>query len=162
MYNSFRIGVAPDSPSVVAALATLPFAQPVGSVTICGHSLGGALATLLALDLAANSGIRDPTAYSYASPRTGDPAFVSTYNQVVPKSFRIANRIDLVPKLPLPPLYDHVDTLVDLNSVQLLPFPPKILVKLTIPCGHALNSYLYLLSLGTGGPLIPLDTGCVP
>jgi hypothetical protein len=162
MYNSFRIGVAPDSPSVVAALATLPFAQPVGSVTICGHSLGGALATLLALDLAANSGIKDPTAYTYASPRTGDPAFVSTYNQVVPKSFRIANRIDLVPKLPLPPLYGHVDTLVDLNSVQLLPFPPKILVKLTIPCGHALNSYLYLLSLGAGAPLIPLDTGCVP
>lgn len=43
-----------------------------------------------------------PTAYTYASPRTGDPAFVSTYNQVVPKSFRIANRIDLVPKLPFP------------------------------------------------------------
>ncbi len=50
MYNSLRTGVAPDSPSVVAALATLPFAQPVGSVTICGHSPGGALATLLALD----------------------------------------------------------------------------------------------------------------
>ena len=52
--------------------------------------------TLLALDLAANSSIKDPTAYTYASPRTGDPAFVLTYNQVVAKSFRIANRIDLL------------------------------------------------------------------
>ncbi len=162
MYNSFRTGVSPDSPGVVAALATLPIARPVGPVTICGHSLGGALATLLALDVAANSGVKDPTVYTYASPRTGDPAFVNTYNRLVPKSFRIANRIDLVPKLPLPPLYDHVDTLVDLNPVRLLPLPPKILVKPTIPCEHALNSYLYLLSLGAGGPPIPLDAGCVP
>ena len=162
MYNSLRTGVAPDSPNVIAALASLPFAQPVGAVTICGHSLGGALATLLALDVAANSPIKKPTAYTYASPRTGDPSFVSTYNQVVPNSFRIANRIDLVPKLPLPPSYAHVDALFELNSVQLLPFPPKILVQLTIPCGHALDSYLYLLSLAAGGPLIPLDPACVP
>jgi predicted lipase len=161
-YNSLRTGVAADSPSVVAALATLTFPQPVGPVTICGHSLGGALATLLALDVAANSAIKDPTAYTYASPRVGDASFVSTFNQVVPNSFRIANRIDLVPKLPFPPLYDHVDTLIDLNSVQLRPLPPKFLVKLTIPCGHALDSYLYLLSLGAGGPLLPLAPDCHP
>ena len=57
-----------------------------------------------------------------------------------------------MPKLPFPPFYDHVNTLVDLNSVQLLPFPPKTLVKLTIACGHALNSYVYLLSLGAVAP----------
>ena len=58
--------------------------------------------TLLALDLAANTNFKNPTVYSYASPRTGDPSFASTYNQVVKNSFRIANRLDLVPKLPLP------------------------------------------------------------
>ena len=108
MYNSLRTGDAAGSPTVVNALATLPFPQPVSSVTICGHSLGGALVTLLALDLAANTNFKNPTVYSYASPRTGDPLFVSTYNQVVKNSFRIANRLDLVPKLPLPPDYDHV------------------------------------------------------
>ena len=51
---------------------------------------------------------KDPTVYTYASPRTGDPAFASTYNQVVKNTFRIANRLDLVPKLPLPPVYEHV------------------------------------------------------
>ena len=74
------------------------------SLTICGHSLGGALVTLLALDVAANTTFKNPTVYTYASPRTGDPSFASTYNQVVTNTFRIANRIDLVPKLPFPPL----------------------------------------------------------
>ena len=108
MYTSLRTGVAADSPSVVDALATLPFPQPVSSLTICGHSLGAALATLLALDVAANSTFKNPTVYTYASPRTGDPSFASTYNQVVPNTFRIANRMDLVPKLPFPPFYEHV------------------------------------------------------
>ena len=102
MYTSLRTGDAAGSPGVVDALATLPFARPVGPLTICGHSLGAALATLLALDVAANSSFRNPTVYTYASPRTGDPAFASTYNQVVPDTFRIANRVDLVPKLPFP------------------------------------------------------------
>ena len=131
MYNSLRTGAAAGSPTVVNALATLPFPQPVSSVTICGHSLGGALVALLALDLAADTNFKNPTVYSYGSPRTGDPLFVSTYNQVVKNSFRIANRLDLVPKLPLPPDYDHVLALQELNPIQLFPLPPKILVKLT-------------------------------
>ena len=162
MYNSLRTGDAAGSPTVVNALATLPFPQPVSSVTICGHSLGGALVTLLALDLAANTNFKDPTVYSYASPRTGDPSFASTYNQVVKNSFRIANRLDLVTKLPLPPAYDHVYELYELNPIQWIPIPPKILVKPTITCEHSLNSYLYLLSVVSGSPLLPLDPTCQP
>jgi Lipase (class 3) len=162
MYSSLRTDDAVGSPSVVNALANLPFKQPVSSVTICGHSSGGALGTLLALDLAANSIFQNPSVYTYASPRTGDPSFVSTYNQVVPNTFRIANRLDLVPKLPLPPAYDHVLGLFELNPVQLLTFPPRILVKLTIACEHVLDSYLHLLSVLSGGPVLPLDPTCVP
>jgi len=162
MYNSLRTGDAAGSPTVVNALATLPFPQPVNSVTICGHSLGGALVTLLALDLAANTNFKNPTVYSYGSPRTGDPLFTSTYNQVVKNSFRIANRLDLVPKLPLPPDYDHVLGPQELNPIQLFSIPPKILVKLTFSCEHSLDSYLYLLSVVSGGPLLPLDPTCEP
>jgi hypothetical protein len=162
MYNSLRTAVAPGSPSVVSALATLPFKQAVTSLTICGHSLGGALVTLLALDVAANTTFKNPTVYSYASPRTGDPSFADTYNQVIKNSFRIANRVDIVPMLPLPPMYKHVLTLSELNPIQLLPLPPKILVNLTIPCAHSLDTYLYLLSLNSGGPVIPLDPACEP
>jgi Lipase (class 3) len=162
MYNSLRTAVAPGSPSVVSALATLPFKQAVTSLTICGHSLGGALVTLLALDVAANTTFKNPTVYSYASPRTGDPSFADTYNQVIKNSFRIANRVDIVPMLPLPPSYQHVLVLTELNPIQLLPLPPKILVNLTVPCAHSLDTYLYLLSLNSGGPVIPLDPACEP
>ena len=44
MYNSLTTDPRPDSQSVVKALPTVGFDEPVSSVTICGHSLGGALA----------------------------------------------------------------------------------------------------------------------
>jgi hypothetical protein len=163
MYSSLATGSHGNaSPRVVGALGTLAYPQSVSSVTICGHSLGGALVTLLALDVAANTIFKTPTVYSYASPRAGDPTFVSMYNHMVPNTYRIANRMDLVPKLPLPPLYDHVLGLFELNPVRLLPLPPKVLVKPTIPCEHILNTYLYLLSVAVGGPVLPLDPQCVP
>jgi Lipase (class 3) len=165
MYSSMRIGSAGNSAGLVSALAGLAFPQPVNAatpVTICGHSLGGALVTLLALDVATNSIFKNPAVYSYASPRTGDGTFTAMYNHMVPATIRIANRMDLVPKLPLPPLYDHVLGLSEVNPVQLLPLPPKILVSPTIVCEHVLNTYLFLLSLGSGGPLLPLAAACVP
>jgi predicted lipase len=165
MYSSLRVGSAAGSASLVSALATLAFPQAVNAatpVTICGHSLGGALVTLLALDVAANTIFKNPTVYSYASPRTGDGTFAAMYNHMVPATIRIANRVDLVPKLPMPPLYDHVLGLSEVNPVQLLPLPPKILVSPTIACEHVLNSYLYLLSLGAGGAVLPLGAACVP
>jgi Lipase (class 3) len=162
MYESIRTSVAPGALTVTQALATLPFAPAATSITISGHSLGGALATLLALDVAANTSFKQPIVYTYASPRTGDTAFANTYNQVITNSFRIANRVDLVPKLPLPPVYDHVNALYEVNPVRLLPLPPKILLNPTLTCEHSLNSYLYLLSLAAGGAVVPLDHACSP
>jgi Lipase (class 3) len=161
MYGSLTTGVAAGSPTVAQALTGLPWKTPVSAITICGHSLGGALATLLALDVAANTPFQHPVVYTYASPRTGDPLFVSTYDQVVPQTFRIANRLDLVPKLPLPPLYGHVLGLYELNPIK-LGIPPTFLVKFDIPCEHFLSSYLHLLSQRAGGAVLPLEAGCVP
>jgi len=161
IYNSLRVDLATTSRRVTDALAALPFNQSTNSLTICGHSLGGALATLLPLDVAANTALKNPTVYTYASPRTGDPAFVSTYNQVVPNTTRFANRIDIVPKMPLPPAYEHVLGLYDLNPIKLA-IPPKELVKFDIACEHHMTSYLHLLSLLAGGTVQPLDPDCVP
>jgi Lipase (class 3) len=152
VYESLRVTQDPTSKRLVDAMPTI-FPKPVTSLTICGHSLGGALATLLSLDLGANTGSgRELVSYTYASPRTGDPSFADTYNQVVPDTVRIANRLDLVPKLPLPPLYEHVGEVTDLN--------PMLKVKLDLLCQHHLTTYLHLLSLQTGGTILPLDQGC--
>lgn len=83
-----------------------------------------------------------------------------TYNQQVRRTWRIANRLDLVPQLPPPPGFDQVGSLVELSPVQLGP-PPRILVKLGVECQHALNTYLYLLSKSAGGKEIPLASGCL-
>jgi predicted lipase len=162
MYESLRTGAATNSPTVVSALAKLPFPRPVSSLTICGHSLGGALATLLALDVAANTAFSSPAVYTYGSPRTGDSLFANTYDQVVKNSYRIANRVDIVPTLPPPVDYQHVLTLWELNPIQLLPLPPKVLVKFDPGCEHSLTTYMYLLSLESGGPVVPLQSTCVP
>lgn len=158
MYRSMRTGLDAASPTVTLALPKIQFPHAVSSVTIAGHSLGGALATLLALDVSVNTNFT-PIVYTYASPRTGDLQFVALYNHAVPNTVRIANRVDLVPKLPLPPLYEHVLGLYDLSSVTLV--PPKVLIKPDLVCLHILDSYLYLLSLQAGGAPLPLKAQCV-
>jgi hypothetical protein len=85
IYNSLRVANA--STPLVDAVAALQFDYAVNSLTICGHSLEGALATLLALDVAANTIFKNPTIYTYASPRTGDALFARTYNEVLPNTY---------------------------------------------------------------------------
>ena len=162
MYESLRTGADAGSPSVVSALANLKFPRSVASMTICGHSLGGALATLLALDVAANTAFDNPAVYTYGSPRVGDSLFASTFDQVVKNSYRVANRLDIVPTLPPPVDYDHVLNPVDLNPIRLLPWPPKVLVKFNPGCEHSLVTYMYLLSLESGGTVIALQSTCQP
>ena len=91
-------------------------ALPAGaSLVVTGHSLGAAVATLLALDLAANAGAADVALYTFASPRPGSHAFAAAVNAHVPTCWRIVNAPDMVPKVPL--LYAHVETeyVVDSN-----------------------------------------------
>jgi hypothetical protein len=64
----------------------------------------------------------------------------------------------------LPPLYDHVSGVFDLNPI-VFGVPLKILVKPDIACKHILSTYLFLLTLLTllaGGVALPLEPGCVP
>jgi predicted lipase len=81
---------------------------PQCSVTVTGHSLGGALATLSAVDLALFNGIRAPIdLYVFGSPRVGNSAFVAWFQQVLSGSrrrirnvMRVTNGGDLVAHLP--------------------------------------------------------------
>eukprot|EP00171_Calliarthron_tuberculosum_P016524 IDg16524t1 len=67
-----------------------------------GHSLGGALATLCAVDFAS---LHPETAgniscMSYGSPKTGNAGFARLYNDLVHDSFRIVNDSDVVVRMP--------------------------------------------------------------
>lgn len=155
VYRSLRIGQANGMPSAKDSIKGYLDTGAAASVTVCGHSLGGALATLLTLDVGLNTSCRTPTGYTYASPRTGDHAFAGAYNASIPYSYRIANRLDLVPKLPpiLPLPYEHVNTLYELN-------PPPNTINPSLLCMHILSTYLWLMAqvAGTGG--YALSPGC--
>ena len=132
------------------------------SLTICGHSLGGALATLLALDVAANAPapFNHPTVYTYASPRTGDETFAARYGQLVSTTFRIVDNVDVVPELPPDPPYRHVTPKIELDSLTLI--PPRVRLQPNPLCWHIMSSYLYLMSLAAGGPDLKPESECAP
>jgi hypothetical protein len=155
VYRSLRVGRGSAVLSPVSAIEAKLTSGAARLVTIAGHSLGGALATLLTVDVALNTACKTPTSYTYASPRVGDTLFASTYNAMIVSSFRIYNRQDLVPNLPLPfPLpYDHVNTGLELVA------PANAIVP-TIPCMHALTTYLWLIDQRVGGGHDPLDANC--
>eukprot|EP00835_Amoeboradix_gromovi_P006918 NODE_943_length_2861_cov_0.133961.p1 type:complete len:279 gc:universal NODE_943_length_2861_cov_0.133961:1303-2139(+) len=66
-------------------------------VIALGHSMGGSLASILALDVSNNSSVKLVTA---ESPRTGNQAFVDLLESRVDYVYRITNENDLVPFLP--------------------------------------------------------------
>ncbi|MGG9962971.1 lipase family protein [Ferruginibacter sp. SUN106] len=67
---------------------------------VTGHSLGAALATMVAPSLKiANIGC-NVEMYNYASPRVGNVAFAGAYSALVSDSYRIVNLGDLIPMLP--------------------------------------------------------------
>jgi predicted lipase len=69
---------------------------------VSGHSLGSALATILALDIALAVPELQPKlqVYVYASPRVGNPEFVRSYAEILPNTFRITNLADPIPTMP--------------------------------------------------------------
>ena len=101
-------------------------------LTVAGHSLGAAVATLLALDVTVNAPGAAPDLYTYASPKVGDGAFATFCSATVSSHFRIVNRPDIVPKLP--PLYEPTGTEIDLDSTKF----PEIAHKLS--CYHTLTT----------------------
>lgn len=77
---------------------------------VTGHSLGGVMAVLAALDLALNFDRfrQQIRMYSYASPRVGDPTFAKFYSDLVPNSYRIVNQADSTWLLPPTQLEDSI------------------------------------------------------
>ena len=88
----------------MASVAELLQEDPHRGLVITGHSLGGAMATLSALDLA----IEFPdipkknklAMVNFGSPGVGNAGFALFYDQYVLSSIRVVNPCDPVPRLP--------------------------------------------------------------
>jgi|GEM_PF-1735331 len=86
--------------------------HPDVDILFTGHSLGGALATLAALDVVETLDLQ-PRTYTFASPRVGDEAFRDAFHEKVHTSWRVANINDYVPRYPPSHVVtgrDNVDT----------------------------------------------------
>ncbi|OKP85989.1 lipase [Paenibacillus helianthi] len=135
IYSSARSGI-------LSALSRL---SPGKRLYITGHSLGGALATLCAPDVAVHTAFNTPHLYTYGSPRAGDPAFAKACSRYVPNSYRIGNLFDAAvyvpPSIFIMPgrdkryYYSHVQT-----------FYPLSFQNGSVSLNHALSSYFRELS----------------
>jgi len=67
-------------------------------LTLTGHSLGAALATLAAYDLGSTYTIQ--SVYNYGSPRVGNPAFSKAYNSKYSDHWRVTHSKDPIPHGP--------------------------------------------------------------
>jgi triacylglycerol lipase len=75
---------------------------PAGSeIIVTGHSLGGALTTVVALwlqyELSQAGKAATIIPYTFAGPTAGNQAFADLYNQTFSQSYRYYNNIDVIP-----------------------------------------------------------------
>ena len=107
-FHELFLDVWPDIKEFIDAQTTN------NSVVVTGHSLGGALATLVAAALSTQT----PHAIevvTFGSPRVGNHAFMKKFNASVHLSTRVVRDLDIVPRAPKFD-YWHVDTLVHLTD----------------------------------------------
>ena len=118
---------------------------------ITGHSLGAALATITALELAVANQVKAEL-WTFGSPRVGDATFVANYGYHSTVSWRVYNAPDVVPRVPFFPIdeYQHVTAGYMIDSIGK--------AKRTIACSHHLSTYQALLADNTS----LIDRNCQP
>lgn len=101
VHSGFANEHAKTAPTIFAEVNKLLIQYSTESVTLIGHSLGGALAELdclfLALNLPSSISIKGVT---YGTPRVGNPAWASLFDSMVPDFQRINNERDPIPIVP--------------------------------------------------------------
>lgn len=91
-------------------VALLDKYSPGRKVWCTGHSLGAAMATLIATRCCRMDGLPDPVLFTYGSPRVGDKIYARLMDGLGLEHHRWVNNEDIVTRNPLPP-YFHYGTL---------------------------------------------------
>jgi len=83
---------------------------------LTGHSLGAAMATLMARRCILQGDIPNPTAlFTYGSPRVGNRTYINEFNTKL-VHHRWVNDGDIVTKVPFAPIYYHCGTMHHINK----------------------------------------------
>ena len=87
------------SQSMLDAVAS--FTDKTIPIYICGHSLGGGVATLASLDIVESFAYfsASPIMYTFGGLHVGDQVFANTFAANVQAAFRVVNLADFVPQL---------------------------------------------------------------
>lgn len=96
---------------VIAEVKKLQAKFPDYTVISTGHSLGGSLSLLGAIDMV-RAGIKNVQVWNYGQPRVGNVEFAAYATSIVPSIIRITNHHDIAPEIP-PALiegYHHTPT----------------------------------------------------
>jgi hypothetical protein len=142
-----------EEPAVQEKMRVSLAERPRRSFIVTGHSLGSALATLFVIENKDKNKFDISTICTFASPRVGNMEFARRFNQLPLTSWRIVNKQDVVPKIPLhlPMIFDyeHVNTPYDFSSAGE--------VKWNAGCWHSMMTYLHWLD-----PAVAVDVDCKP
>ena len=87
---------------------TAPKKSPVKHIIFSGHSLGGALATLAAVQFSKQYPDIIISCVTFGSPRVGNGKFAAMFNKCCTGSYRFVNEDDPVPMGPTPLRFTHV------------------------------------------------------
>lgn len=129
--------------------AALPDLVAGRDTTFVGHSLGGALATLAAVE-AARLAPRDAARMrvaTFASPRVGDPGFAAMA-RAVGRIDRVCNLVDVVPAVPasIPvAAYTHVGEAFRVSSFDWPALENRNKPPQQIVCWHSISAYAYMV-----------------
>ena len=86
-------------------------------LTALGHSLGGAMAILAAVDLKRNFGRISVDVCTVGGPRVGKIDFRRSFNAEIADCFRVTNQFDIVPHVPsLVTAWNHVGEEIEVDG----------------------------------------------
>merc|ERR1712013_520522 len=101
---------------LISKIESMSAAHPGASILVTGHSLGGALAQIAAVELKANSvysslDIGAVNVITFGSPRWANDALATFFGSVVDSNWRVVNEHDIVPTVPTESMgYHHTAT----------------------------------------------------
>lgn len=134
---SFRLPGGADLP-LVASIVSLVGA---GELAVAGHSLGSALATYIAYEMAVRLPAGCVSLRVFASPHPGNTIFTEAVAAAVPDHRHWRNINDIVPRVPVYLGYAHLP-----NTIDLQPVTDALEIKDNWGCSHHLLSYIALMA----------------